>query len=73
MLNIQDSTVTIGKVDCTTNTGICSKHDVTGYPTLKYFAKGSDEGVKYRGTRDIPSLSAFINSQLDEPIIVSIK
>ena len=29
----EDSEVTIAKVDCTTDTPLCSEHDVTGYPT----------------------------------------
>jgi len=66
MLNEEedDSRVKIAKVDCTTDSAICSEHDVTGYPTLKFFKVGENEGIKFRGTRDLPSLTAFINEQL---------
>ncbi|KAJ1477926.1 thioredoxin-like protein [Baffinella frigidus] len=31
------SSVIIGDVDCTVETGLCSKQGVSGYPTIKYF------------------------------------
>merc|ERR1711988_1323964 len=52
--------VTIGKVDCTEQTGLCSAQDITGYPTLKFFK----DGVKYQGNRDLSSLEEFINESL---------
>ncbi|XP_034940753.1 thioredoxin domain-containing protein 5 homolog [Chelonus insularis] len=63
-LNGKDDRVYIAKVDCTTDSSICTEHDVTGYPTLKFFRMGESEGVKFRGTRDLPSLKNFINEQL---------
>ena len=32
----EDSRVKIAKVDCTTDSAICSEHDVTGYPTYVF-------------------------------------
>jgi hypothetical protein len=31
---------------------------------LKFFRSGKKEAVKFRGTRDLASLTAFINEQL---------
>ena len=58
--------VTIGKVDCTEQTALCSAQDVTGYPTLKFFKNGAEkeDGVKYRGNRDLASLQKFIKEKL---------
>lgn len=64
MLNEDDSEIRIAKVDCTTDSSVCSAYDVTGYPTLKFFRAGDKEGVKFRGTRDLPSLTTFINEQM---------
>ncbi|XP_060526994.1 thioredoxin domain-containing protein 5 homolog [Cylas formicarius] len=64
MLNEDDSNIRIAKVDCTSDSKICSEQDVTGYPTLKFFKVGDNEGVKFRGTRDMPTLTNFINEQL---------
>lgn len=64
MLNEDDGNVRIAKVDCMKESKICSDQDITGYPTLKFFKIGDPEGVKFRGTRDLPSLSNFINEQL---------
>lgn len=64
MLNEDDGNIRIAKVDCTSDSKICSEQDVTGYPTLKFFRTGSSESVKFKGTRDLPSLTLFINEQL---------
>lgn len=55
-------------MDCTQQNELCSAHEVTGYPTLKFFKMGSDESVKFRGTRDLPTLTNFINEQLGEAV-----
>ena len=43
---------------------------MTGYPTLKFFKNGAekDDGVKYRGQRDIASLEKFINEKLGNEV-----
>lgn len=64
MLNEDDTNIRIAKVDCTTDAKVCSDQDVTGYPTLKFFKVGEKEGVKFKGTRDLPTLTNFINEQL---------
>ncbi|XP_050466550.1 thioredoxin domain-containing protein 5 homolog [Cataglyphis hispanica] len=70
ILNEEDSTVRIAKVDCTTEITLCSEQDVTGYPTLKLYKTGETKGIKFRGTRDLPSLFAFINEQLDSSFMI---
>ncbi|XP_045111657.1 thioredoxin domain-containing protein 5 homolog [Portunus trituberculatus] len=62
--NTDEAEVVVGKVDCTQHTALCSSQDVTGYPTLKLFAKGVKSGIKYRGPRDLASLEKFIADQL---------
>ncbi|XP_066252341.1 thioredoxin domain-containing protein 5 homolog [Euwallacea similis] len=64
MLNEEDTNIRVAKVDCTTDAKICSDQDVTGYPTLKFFKPGDNTGVKFRGTRDLPTLTNFINEQI---------
>lgn len=64
MLNEDDSNIRIDKIDCTTDAKICSEQDVTGYPTLKFFKIGGEEAVRFKGTRDLPTLTNFINEQL---------
>lgn len=62
--NTEKAEIVVGKVDCTQHTALCSSQDVTGYPTLKLFTKGIQNGVKYRGPRDLASLERFIAEQL---------
>ncbi|XP_023017585.2 thioredoxin domain-containing protein pretaporter [Leptinotarsa decemlineata] len=62
----ENNNIKIAKVDCTTASEVCSEQDITGYPTLKFFKVGDNEGVKFRGTRDLPTITTFINEQLRE-------
>lgn len=66
MLNQDDNNIKIAKVDCTTSSEICAQQDITGYPTLKFFKESRRDNVRFRGTRDLPSLTTFINEQLRE-------
>lgn len=56
-LAVQGSGLRIATVDCTVQTGLASKYDIQGYPTLKVFRDGvvsdydgrrSAEGIKVR-------------------------
>ncbi|XP_020280048.1 thioredoxin domain-containing protein 5 homolog [Pseudomyrmex gracilis] len=62
--NEEDSNIRIAKVDCTTDSTLCYEQDVTGYPTLKFYKAGETKGIKFRGDRDLPSLTSFINDLL---------
>nr|CAI5826400.1 unnamed protein product [Callosobruchus analis] len=66
LLNEDDSDIKIAKVDCSADGQLCSNQDITGYPTLKFYKVGDSKGIKFRGTRDLPSLTNFINEQLRE-------
>ena len=44
-------------------TALCSDHDVTGYPTLKFFHQKADEFQRYKGNRDLDSLQKFVQEQ----------
>ncbi|KAJ8447790.1 hypothetical protein Cgig2_015153 [Carnegiea gigantea] len=55
--------VLIGKVDCDDQKNLCSKYDVTGYPTIKWFPKGSLEPKKYEGARTAEALTEFVNTE----------
>eukprot|EP00961_Rhodomonas_salina_P098156 1321018-Rhodomonas_salina.1 len=54
------SSVAIGDCDCTQHQSVCSKHGVSGYPTIKYWNAGDKEGKKYSGGRSISDLKKFV-------------
>lgn len=56
-----EADVTIGAIDCDAHKDLCSKHEVEGFPTLKFFSAGASE--KYEGGRSIDDFVTFINSQ----------
>ncbi|CAN6345351.1 unnamed protein product [Urochloa humidicola] len=55
--------VLIAKVDCDEHKSVCSKHGVSGYPTIQWFPKGSLEPKKYEGQRSAEALAEFVNSE----------
>ncbi|KAK0082419.1 hypothetical protein PV325_010428 [Microctonus aethiopoides] len=59
-----DPEITLAKVDCTeAGKDTCTKYGVSGYPTLKIFAK--DEMVKeYNGPREAPGIVKYMKSQV---------
>jgi len=59
------SSVNIADVDCTVHQDLCSKHGVSGYPTIKYFKDGAKEGESYSGGRDFDSLKKFTEDTLE--------
>lgn len=66
IMNVKDEPqVIIAKVDCTQQQELCAKHEITGYPTLRFFKLGEKESVKFKGTRDMPAITEFINEQLN--------
>ena len=52
--------VLIADADCTgAGKPLCEKFGVRGYPTLKVFAEGDEEGEDYKGGRDLAALKKF--------------
>jgi len=51
----------IGKVDCTANKDVCSKYDVTGYPTLLYFRNGNLV-ENYKGAKTLDGLKEYLKT-----------
>jgi len=60
------SSVLIGDADCTASgSDLCTKHEVRGYPTIKYFIQG-EEPQDYSGGRDFESLKSFVVDKLQK-------
>jgi len=55
--------ILIGKVDCDEHKSVCTKYGVSGYPTIKWFPKGSLEPQKYEGARTAEALAEFVNTE----------
>ena len=66
------SSVVIADVDCTVEQDLCSKYDVKGYPTIKYFTADVDEkGADYSGGRDFDGLKKFVADNLEVKCLLS--
>lgn len=66
LFNGPDSQVSLAFVDCTVQTELCSKHGVSGYPTLKVFDSetGPNEGKPYNGGRDVNALKTYVEENM---------
>lgn len=56
--------VGIFDVDCTVEQELCGKHEVRGYPTIKYYKDGDKTGESYNSGRDYDSLDKFVKENL---------
>jgi len=60
-LKREDPPIPLAKMDCTANQDSCSKHGVSGYPTLKMFRSGVPSD--YNGPRQEDGIVKFILKQ----------
>lgn len=63
-VDVPNQKIVIAKVDCTSETPLCSEENVSGYPSLIFYHSDVDEGVKYQGKRDLAELEIFISLNL---------
>jgi hypothetical protein len=63
--------VLFGAVDCTTQQAICSAHDVTGYPTFKYFNYYKN-AQKYMGGREVTTSTMMMRMSMTTMAMLTI-
>ena len=62
----ETSSVVIGDADCTADgKELCSRFEVRGYLTIKYFTSETGSGGKdYQGGRSLDALKSFVEKEL---------
>lgn len=55
--------VVIAEVDADKHKSLGGKFEVSGFPTIKWFAKGSTEAVDYSGGRGLDDIINFVNGK----------
>ena len=56
-----EANVVVAKVDATAESDLGSKYEVKGYPTIKFFPKGTDDVVDYQSGRSAKAFVDFLN------------
>jgi len=64
--SLQDTTIRLGKVDCTIEKDLCQEHDVNGYPTIKVFKDG--QGRDYEGPRKADGITSYLRKRTMPPM-----
>jgi protein disulfide-isomerase A1 len=65
--NFVAESVVVAEVDATVESELAKKNGVSGYPTLKWFVKGTEQD--YSGGRDFDSMSAFIEKETGDWVV----
>ncbi|GAB1221222.1 hypothetical protein ENUP19_0071G0046 [Entamoeba nuttalli] len=58
--------IVIAELDCDNkdHKDLCGKFGISGFPTLKFFRKGTTEPIEYEGGRTVEDLSHFIEEKI---------
>jgi protein disulfide-isomerase-like protein len=56
--------IIIAAVDATQAEALAAQYDVKGYPTIKFFPKGSKEPIDYTGGRTADDIIEFVNNEV---------
>ncbi|KAJ1915250.1 protein disulfide-isomerase precursor [Mycoemilia scoparia] len=67
---LKDEGISLAKVDCTTETDLCEKYEIGGFPTLKVFKSGSSSN--YNGSRKADGIKKYMKKQT-QPAVTIIK
>jgi len=59
----EKSNIVIAKVDANEHSGLGSEYGVQGFPTIKYFKKGSTTAEEYEGGRTAEDFLSFLNTK----------
>ena len=62
ILKANDPPVALVKVDCTVETKVCGRFDVSGYPTLKIFKNG-EVSADYNGPREADGIVKYMRTK----------
>jgi protein disulfide-isomerase A6 len=61
---VSNSDIKIADLDATQASKLASKFGVTGYPTIKYFPKGSLTPEDYKGGRTADAIISWVNGKV---------
>lgn len=56
--------IVIADVDATENQALAQKFGVQGYPTIKYFPKGSTDAEEFEGGRSADTIVKWVNEKI---------
>lgn len=64
MFTKEEDDMIIAALDATENKEAAKKFDIKGFPTIKYFPKGSTDAQEYDGGRSADTIAAWVNDKI---------
>ena len=64
LAQVAHHSVFIADVNCSTETDLCDRAGVGGYPTIKVYKKDGKEVTDYQGGREFEELLEFVQTEL---------
>jgi protein disulfide-isomerase A6 len=59
-----EPSVVIAAIDCDANKAAADRYGIQGFPTIKFFDRGSKVPITYDGARTLPEMVRFLNQRL---------
>ena len=68
LVKARTESIQVAKVNCDAHRDVCSKYDVKGYPTIKYFPFGATTPEDYSSGRSAEDIANFLNDKTSSRI-----
>ncbi|KAJ3313481.1 Protein disulfide-isomerase-like 2-2 [Boothiomyces sp. JEL0838] len=66
----KEKDIVIAEADCDAHKELATKYKIEGFPTMKYFAKGSTTAEDYSAGRDLENFVDYLNNKAGSRVVI---